>query len=84
MALKKRKCVLQNEDLEGTGIHKNVFADYSKEGCLLECRAKMLDSLCGCLPYYFPDFSSFLGKNNSCSEEQLQCLSRETSIPHPL
>lgn len=78
MDLENRNCVLKDEDLNGTSVHKHIFQDYSKEGCLLECRAKMLDGRCGCLPYYFPDFSSYLGKNNTCNMTQLQCLSNET------
>ena len=79
MDLEKRNCVLKDENLNGTGIDKHIFNDYSKEGCLLECKARMLNQRCGCLPYYFPDFSSYLGKNDTiCNETQLQCLSDNT------
>jgi len=79
MNLEKRKCVLRNEDVSGTTIHSAIFDDYTREGCLLECRAEILDRACGCLPYYFPDFSSFWNRSTTCNETGLKCLAKQTS-----
>ena len=48
-----------------------IFKSYTEENCLLECRAKHLLRLCGCLPYYYPRLDIFLharGSNNNNNE----------------
>ena len=37
-----------------------VYTNYSRDACLMECRARLLFDKCNCLPYYFPDFSRWL------------------------
>ena len=50
----------------------------NREACLLECKAEQLHAKCGCLPYYYPDFSKIWGVNTKCNRTMLSCLSRET------
>jgi hypothetical protein len=42
-----------------------IFKSYTEENCLLECRAKHLLRLCGCLPYYYPRLDIFLHARSS-------------------
>ena len=47
-------------------VHQvTIFKSYTEENCLLECRAKHLLRLCGCLPYYYPRLDLFLHAKNS-------------------
>ena len=78
MNLDKRKCVTHNENLNGTGIKMETFANYSRPSCLLECRANILFERCGCLPYYFPDFSKPWKKRTTCDVQGLKCIANQT------
>ena len=91
MIYEDRKCIKHDEDLEGLGIQFTAFKNYSRPSCLLECQAKRLYDLCGCLPYYFPDFSKVWGHPVTCGKGGLICLSNvngkpsvERGIPLPL
>lgn len=71
-----------------------VFKDYTQENCLLECRAKLLLSRCGCLPYFYPrldlvlreleggEFAFLKGNGSStpstCSWEGWRCMKNAT------
>ena len=57
MERKRRNCIKKDEDLSRTGIKMEVYTNYSRDACLMECRARLLFKECNCLPYYFPDFS---------------------------
>ena len=76
MPLYKRACLRHDEDMKKhPDIKLNVFSNYSRKACLLECQAEEIFKHCECLPYYFPDFSSIWGKDTSCNYAGLQCLS---------
>ena len=78
MSLSRRDCIIKNEDLEGTGIVMEAFKNYSRPNCLLECRARLMFDRCGCLPFFYPEFSRVWGESTTCSREGLACLSNTT------
>ena len=80
MILEKRKCVKQNENLDEIGITLETFRNYSRPSCLLECQARKLYDVCGCLPYYFPDFSKVWSNPVTCDKTGLICLSNVTGM----
>ena len=43
----RRKCTFYNERRLKTS------RTYSREACALECKAQTVQSLCGCVPYYY-------------------------------
>ena len=76
MPLYKRDCLKHDEDInEHKNIKLTVFANYSREACILECQATEVFKRCNCLPYYFPDFSKIWHKNTTCNFTELKCLS---------
>ena len=79
MNIRKRKCVIGPEDYEDANITLNFFESYSRESCLMECRATKLFNLCNCLPYYYPDFSEQLKDDTNCNQTELECLAKYTS-----
>lgn len=79
MTPSRRKCLLRNEDLSGTNVTIKAFSNYSRPSCLLECRAVHLLRECGCLPYYFPDFSKIWKVNTTCDLDGLKCVGSKTS-----
>ena len=60
-------------------LKMDAFLSYSRHSCLLECRARHLFDECGCLPYYYPDFSAVWGKSTSCDFDGLKCIGGKTS-----
>ena len=75
MPLEKRKCLKHDEDLsQHPDVKIEVFKNYSRRACLLECQAREIQESCGCLPYYFPDFSRIWKKNTHCDLSGLKCL----------
>ena len=72
LSFASRKCIDHDESLDGTGVTLEVFQNYSRTSCLLECRANLLLDKCGCLPYYFPDFTIVKHVNKSCDLEGLK------------
>ena len=80
MPLRKRKCLRQDEDLtQHPNIKLDVFKNYNRKACLLECQARTLYFTCGCLPYYFPDFSAFVENKTACNVKGLKCLAEVAS-----
>jgi amiloride-sensitive sodium channel len=75
MTLERRNCILSDENLNDTNIQMDAFNDYSRSSCLLECRARLMQEECGCLPYYFPNFGKVWNKNTTCNRTGLDCLS---------
>ena len=75
MSQSRRNCIMQNEDLSGTGIVLEAFKNYSRPNCLLECRARVMYDKCGCLPFYYPNFSEVWKKDTTCNRTGLSCLS---------
>ena len=75
MPLAKRECLKHNENMDNyEDIVLQVFANYSQKACYLECEARALYSKCGCLPYYFPDFSRVFKNDTNCNVTGLRCL----------
>ena len=38
MSLRRRKCILEDDDLAAAGIEMEAFDEYTSSSCLLECR----------------------------------------------
>ena len=72
MILEKRACIRKDEDVSKHGIVMQAFPEYSMPSCMLECRAQTLHDICGCLPYYYPDFSKVWGQDTTCNMTGLQ------------
>ena len=80
MPLSKRKCLKHDEDLKlYPDVKLEVFKNYSRKACLLECQARKIRDICDCLPYYYPDFSRLWKRKTDCDLKGLQCLSDITS-----
>ena len=80
MPLAKRECLKHDENMdEYEDIVLQVFSNYSQKACYLECEARALMSKCGCLPYYFPDFSRVYKKDTNCNVTGLRCLANQYS-----
>ncbi len=80
MSIKRRNCIRHDEDrtdMEEAGVKMEVFEDYSRPSCIIECRARHIFSLCKCLPYYYPSFAQVWKKNTSCDAEGLLCIAKE-------
>ncbi len=87
MTVERRRCVKKDEVpevLADNGIVMEAYKFYSRKSCLMECRAREFRDLCGCLPYYFPDFSPIWNRNVTCNTEGLQCLARIASRDGPM
>ena len=81
MPLSKRACLKHNEDMKNhPNVKLNVFANYSRKACLLECQANEIFKQCQCLPYYFPDFSRIWKQDTACDYIGLQCLHEVSGI----
>ena len=67
-----KKCASRND------ITLDVFKDYTRKNCILECQAKVFQEMCGCLPYHYPDFHRAWEQVNSttCNYTGLLCLSK--------
>ena len=77
LGLYQKKCLSRSDDMnKNKDIKLEVFAYYTKKGCLLECYANKFFKNCGCLPYYYPDFSATWNKTTNCNHAGLQCISK--------
>ena len=78
MSLDRRNCISRNESMANlpTQYHPQYYKFYTKEGCIIECRAKYSMSQCGCLPYYYPQFE----KDSYCNSTGLKCLAKISGI----
>ena len=63
-------------------ITLDVFNYYTRKNCILECKAKVFQDICGCLPYHYPDFYlAWEGVNSTaCNYTGLLCLSKVSGI----
>ena len=76
LGLYQKKCLSRSDDMEKYDeVRLEVFANYTKKGCILECHANTFFKRCGCLPYHFPDFSAVWKKNTNCNHDGLKCIS---------
>ena len=77
LGLYQKKCLSRIDDMKKyKEIKLEVFANYTKKGCILECHANIFFEKCGCLPYHYPDFSVVWKKNTTCNHKGLQCISK--------
>lgn len=65
----QRKCIFERE------VDLNYFQsdDYSLSGCLVQCRMKLANKLCKCIP---PFYSPARGTYKECSWNDLKCLQK--------
>ena len=83
MSIPRRHCIRRDEaadSLKDANIRLEVYKTYARSSCLMECRARNLYDICGCLPYYFPKFSVHWNKTTDCNLTALDCLSEELGI----
>ena len=82
MALNRRECISHDEDFDNADddvkeYKPKFFSHYTMQGCIMECRAEYSLRKCGCVPYYYPEFST----TKMCSNvTQLECLSNISGI----
>lgn len=80
MPLEKRKCLNHDEDMTlYPDIFLEAFKNYSRKACLVECKARQVFLTCGCLPYYYPDFSNLWQADTTCDLNGLRCLANVSS-----
>ncbi len=60
MSLERRDCLQLDEppDVLRTSYNYTSYPRYRRTNCLLECRERRFHQVCGCIPYYYPDFGS--------------------------
>ena len=77
----QKKCLSRYDNItKYPDIKLDVFANYTRKGCILECHANLYFNKCECLPYHYPDFSLVWGKNTNCNFTGLKCLSTVKGI----
>ena len=71
---------MHDEDLTNhpLGVNMQAFKNYSRQACLLECRARLLQEECHCLPYYFPNFAPLWNVSTSCGIDGIRCLANNS------
>ena len=77
MDLKHKRCLARTDDLtKYHDIRVDIFANYTKKGCILECYANLYYDMCRCIPYHYPDFTKAWHVNSTtCDYNGLKCLS---------
>nr|XP_031838725.1 sodium channel protein Nach-like [Nomia melanderi] len=66
----KRDCIFADEgDKVTTMDNQGLFARYSYQNCLVECRANVIKAKCGCIPYYYPQ-----NETRVCDLRDIECL----------
>ena len=77
MDLKHKRCLARTDDLaKYDDIRVDIFANYTKKGCILECYANLYYDMCQCIPYHYPDFTKAWHVNSTtCDYNGLKCLS---------
>ena len=75
--MKHKRCLARTDDLtKYHDIRMDIFANYTKKGCILECHANLYYDMCRCLPYHYPDFTNAWHVNSTaCDYNGLRCLS---------
>merc|ERR1712079_399995 len=62
LGLYQKKCLSRSDDMnKNKDVKLEVFAYYTKKGCL---------------PYYYPDFSSAWNLTTNCNHTALKCISK--------
>ena len=76
LGLYQKKCLSRSDNItKYNEVKLDVFAKYTRKGCILECHANIFYDKCGCLPYHYPDFSAVWNKTTNCNHTALQCMS---------
>ena len=77
MDLKHKRCLARTDDLtKYHDVRVDIFANYTKKGCILECYANLYYDMCKCIPYHYPDFTKAWHVNSTtCDYNGLKCLS---------
>ncbi len=82
MTIPWRNCIRHDETKESMaehGIKLEVFQNYSRPSCLIECRARDMFKKCGCLPYYFPNFNlAWKINTTSCDYDGYRCITENS------
>ncbi len=82
MKIPWRNCIRHDEtkeSMEEHGIKLEVFQNYSRPSCLIECRAREMFKKCGCLPYYFPNFNlAWKINTTSCDYDGYRCITENS------
>ena len=77
LGLYQKKCLSRSDNVtKYNEVKLEVFAKYTRKGCILECHANIFYDKCGCLPYHYPDFSAVWNKTTNCNHTALQCISK--------
>ena len=77
LGLYQKKCLSRSDNVtKYNEVILEVFAKYTRKGCILECHANIFYDKCGCLPYHYPDFSAVWNKTTNCNHTALQCISK--------
>ncbi|XP_066261791.1 pickpocket protein 28-like [Euwallacea similis] len=71
MSLKKRDCKYRDEDTSQAGT-------YSSSNCIVDCRTKVIQVLCECIPFMQP-FEHTHGSDRVCNLVDLLCLNKHRS-----
>nr|XP_023023475.1 sodium channel protein Nach-like [Leptinotarsa decemlineata] len=66
--IEKRDCIFRDE-------LSTVFGDYSYSDCIMDCKIRSIEAMCGCIPFNY--MSIFRGKFcDQCTLADLPCLNR--------
>ena len=77
LGLYQKKCLSRSDNIKKyPEVKLELFAKYTRKGCILECHANIFYNICGCLPYHYPDFSLVWNKTTNCNHTALQCISK--------
>ena len=81
LGLYQKKCLSRIDDVtKYPEVKLELFANYTRKGCIFECHANLFFKACGCLPYHYPDFSLVWKKPTSCDHNGLTCISKLVGI----
>ena len=81
MSVHRRKCIRWDKKRADLPVKARplAFKYYSKNSCLIECRAKIMMSKCNCLPYFYPNLKRVWKHGTECNVTGLACLAKEYS-----
>ncbi|XP_076376992.1 sodium channel protein Nach [Megalopta genalis] len=72
LPVSERRCVFADEWQEAKPYYSErmyPFARYSYQNCLTQCRANVIKTKCGCVPYYYPQ-----NETRVCNFKDIDCL----------
>ncbi|GAB0097885.1 sodium channel protein Nach [Sergentomyia squamirostris] len=74
VAVKKRNCYFNDE------YKLRATKKYTLNSCIAECRVDTIVKKCKCLPFFFPDISTFANEYRQCDLHDVDCLRNYRSI----